>query len=230
MNQDTPSKNPSTTDARRASYRTSSAKWQAKNKVKLQCHKRVRIALARGDLIKGPCETCGGLIVDAHHDDYSKPLDVRWFCRPHHNAYHTRLRAVAKSTGRGLPIVPQNLLPPISRTLPPFLRRTLRWGRVLPLTNMRLNAIAQRYGVKCNKLGVVLDALIDSLENLEGLNIPPSPRHRVSERGRPGRLSAEQIKAIRLSKDKPISIATDHRISEALVRAIRRKTAYRWVK
>ena len=30
--------------------------------------------------------------VVAHHDDYSKPLDVRWLCRSHHMQLHADLR------------------------------------------------------------------------------------------------------------------------------------------
>jgi len=42
-------------------------------------------------LERQPCEVCGDLNVHAHHDDYSKPLDVRWLCRSHHGAVHRRV-------------------------------------------------------------------------------------------------------------------------------------------
>lgn len=45
-------------------------------------------AINQGILIKQPCEKCGKVKVDAHHDDYSKPLDVRWLCRKHHLEHH----------------------------------------------------------------------------------------------------------------------------------------------
>lgn len=51
-----------------------------------------RIAVAnavhRGDLIPQPCEKCGEPKTQAHHDDYSKPLEVRWLCRKHHDEHH----------------------------------------------------------------------------------------------------------------------------------------------
>ena len=48
-----------------------------------------RNALRKGTLIRQPCEVCQTTIgVDAHHNDYSKPLDVRWLCRSHHAAWH----------------------------------------------------------------------------------------------------------------------------------------------
>jgi hypothetical protein len=47
-------------------------------------------AVRRGEVVRGPCEVgheCSGR-VEAHHDDYSKPLEVRWLCRKHHCLEH----------------------------------------------------------------------------------------------------------------------------------------------
>jgi len=51
-------------------------------------------ALRDGRLTKGPCEMrahggCRGRI-EAHHDDYDAPLDVRWLCKEHHMQAHDR--------------------------------------------------------------------------------------------------------------------------------------------
>jgi len=53
-------------------------------------------AVRDGRLKKQPCEVCGALKVEAHHDDYTKPLEVRWLCNPHHKAADAerRLREV----------------------------------------------------------------------------------------------------------------------------------------
>lgn len=45
--------------------------------------------IRQGVLIKQPCEVCGTEEkIEAHHDDYMKPLDVRWLCRFHHQEHH----------------------------------------------------------------------------------------------------------------------------------------------
>lgn len=43
-------------------------------------------------IVRQPCEVCGALKVHAHHDDYSKPLDVRWLCPPCHRSHHDKAK------------------------------------------------------------------------------------------------------------------------------------------
>lgn len=45
-------------------------------------------AIRDGRLKKQPCEKCGSKRVQAHHDDYSKPLKVKWFCYACHLYHH----------------------------------------------------------------------------------------------------------------------------------------------
>ena len=51
-------------------------------------HGKVRKAKTDGTLVQGPCEVCGELKTVAHHDDYDKPLEVRWLCHSHHQQWH----------------------------------------------------------------------------------------------------------------------------------------------
>lgn len=57
----------------------------------------VRMAIVRGDLVRAPCVKCGDPDTQGHHEDYSKPLDVVWLCRPHHEERHRELRLIARS-------------------------------------------------------------------------------------------------------------------------------------
>lgn len=54
-------------------------------------------AIFHGRLVPQPCEMCGRKPfnaarrqVVAHHDDYSKPLDIRWLCLSCHRQHHLR--------------------------------------------------------------------------------------------------------------------------------------------
>lgn len=49
------------------------------------------IAHGKNDIRK-PCEVCGEIKVEAHHDDYSKPLEVKWLCIKHHKELHRNRR------------------------------------------------------------------------------------------------------------------------------------------
>lgn len=58
-------------------------------------------AIRSGKIIRpDTCEVCGAKplpnrlgrpTIQGHHDDYSKPLDVRWFCHPCHIKHHKAL-------------------------------------------------------------------------------------------------------------------------------------------
>ena len=59
-----------------------------KNREKHNARQRVFNALRDGRLNKESCEVCGEENSQAHHEDYSKPLEVKWLCRKHHMAVH----------------------------------------------------------------------------------------------------------------------------------------------
>ncbi len=53
---------------------------------RIRCRDTARAALRLGHLQRKPCEVCGSPDSEKHHDDYDKPLEVRWLCRKHHLA------------------------------------------------------------------------------------------------------------------------------------------------
>lgn len=67
-------------------------RYLGKNPDRKRATSCVNNAVRDGRLMKKPCEVCGHPIVQAHHDDYSKPLDVRWLCVQHHNEHHIQER------------------------------------------------------------------------------------------------------------------------------------------
>ena len=45
------------------------------------------VYLKRGKIKRQGCAVCGEP-AQMHHEDYSKPLDVMWLCKAHHQALH----------------------------------------------------------------------------------------------------------------------------------------------
>lgn len=61
---------------------------RAKYPEKYRARNKTYAALKSGALVRKPCVVCGAEKVDAHHPDYSKPLEVIWVCRRHHVELH----------------------------------------------------------------------------------------------------------------------------------------------
>lgn len=78
-------------DKIKAHYERMKDKWPEK----IAARTAVNNAVWRGKLIRQPCEVCGALEVHGHHDDYSKPLEVRWLCPKHHTEHHNQLEQAA---------------------------------------------------------------------------------------------------------------------------------------
>jgi hypothetical protein len=57
-------------------------------KLKANCRSYANVYQRRGKLKKEPCEKCGCLDSHKHHENYSKPLEVRWFCIKCHSFMH----------------------------------------------------------------------------------------------------------------------------------------------
>jgi hypothetical protein len=64
--------------------------------------KKAYKAITRRRLKPQPCESCGRSgraadgrnIVQAHHDNYARPLDVRWLCVTCHHEWHKTNRPI----------------------------------------------------------------------------------------------------------------------------------------
>ena len=55
-------------------------------KARIIVHKMVK----EGSLFPEKCIVCGKLPTEAHHEDYNKPLNVKWVCKKHHKEIHNR--------------------------------------------------------------------------------------------------------------------------------------------
>ena len=66
--------------------------WRKRNPEKYAAHCAVKSALRAGKIKKEPCMVCGNRNSQAHHGDYTKPLDVIWLCPQHHSEVHTNER------------------------------------------------------------------------------------------------------------------------------------------
>lgn len=80
---------------RKAKHNQYNAKYRQEHPEQGRAHATVCRALLKGTLVKQPCEVCGDPNVEAHHEDYTKPLEVRWLCFKHHRYQHGQFQEIA---------------------------------------------------------------------------------------------------------------------------------------
>ena len=84
------------TDRGREAARRAHENFRRRFPEKARAHDITNNAIRDGRLIRKPCEVCGTTAdVEAHHDDYTKPLNVRWLCVTHHVEHHNNRRGAA---------------------------------------------------------------------------------------------------------------------------------------
>jgi hypothetical protein len=82
----------------RSYYERNAEGWnEGRDRSKHQARLAVYSEIRAGRLEKGECEVgigCTGRI-EAHHDDYERPLEIRWLCKRHHMLLHSTRSEVA---------------------------------------------------------------------------------------------------------------------------------------
>jgi hypothetical protein len=76
------------TESGRKSCNKNSSKWFKENPEKNKAYHIINEAIRTGKLKRLPCQICKSPKSHAHHDNYKKPLDVKWLCPQHHKDYH----------------------------------------------------------------------------------------------------------------------------------------------
>lgn len=93
------------TPERRKAKSRYAATYRSRNPEKRKAQHKINNGIRDGKITRQPCEICGAAKAEAHHDDYGKPLDVRWLCfRCHREHAHGQIVGFGKSLTRPLKI------------------------------------------------------------------------------------------------------------------------------
>jgi hypothetical protein len=76
---------------------------QRRHPDRVRANELTRNAKKNGTLVKAEhCEQCDNQRVEAHHDDYSQPLNVRWLCKACHGLADRQRRQRERERASGL--------------------------------------------------------------------------------------------------------------------------------
>lgn len=85
------------TDKGKTVMRKKDKQYRAKHPERYIANVAVGNAIRDDKLFCQPCEICDSEHkIQAHHEDYSKPLEVNWLCKKHHDKLHEDLKQMCK--------------------------------------------------------------------------------------------------------------------------------------
>lgn len=62
--------------------------YSEEEKKRANVRSMINVYIKRGIIERKPCGVCSDPKSEAHHDDYDRPFDIKWFCKKHHIDYH----------------------------------------------------------------------------------------------------------------------------------------------
>lgn len=74
------------TEAFRENHKKHRREYYKRNRHKAIARAKLAYEVRMGRIKRGKC-WCGETKVEAHHEDYNKPLEVMWLCRKHHREH-----------------------------------------------------------------------------------------------------------------------------------------------
>lgn len=72
----------------REKFREGYKRWAVKHQDQLKANQKLIDHIKRGKITRGDCSVCHTPNAEGHHPDYSKPLEVIWYCKKHHSMWH----------------------------------------------------------------------------------------------------------------------------------------------
>jgi hypothetical protein len=69
-------------------HRPKPSELSAEAQHKLAARTKAGIYSRRGLIEQRPCQVCGSEKAERHHENYDKPLEIIWLCRPCHTTHH----------------------------------------------------------------------------------------------------------------------------------------------
>ncbi len=79
------------TEHRRRQRQVAQARHKKKHPDRAKARQKTSNAIRDGRLIRGSCRVCRAMPAQAHHPDYSRPLEVDWLCfRCHREIAHSQ--------------------------------------------------------------------------------------------------------------------------------------------